>query len=111
MLTKSQFTQALNFALELEDKELELSKALQKYGGETDFMDFGTDFTIRIVTWLEDVMQDDPKSPTISWWIWDAPDRGRSKKSLRTIEQKGKKYDLKTPSDLYDYLIEYPYEP
>lgn len=101
------FTEIINFIIAQEEREFKLTQALKDYGGEmSDFMSFGTDVNARIVGWLERIMKDDPQDPTISWWLWDAPDRGRAKKASRTITVGEKKYDLKTPGDLYDYLTE-----
>ena len=112
-MDKELFVEIINFIIAQEEREFKLTSALKEYGGEmSDFMSFGTDLNTRIVGWLEKIMQDSPTDPTISWWLWDAPDRGRGKKKWRTITSTDskKKYDLKTPGDLYDYLVENPYE-
>jgi len=107
-MNKELFTQAVNFIIELDRKEHKLTQALQEYGGETDFMSFGTDHAARIAKWLEEVMGDD--EGTISWWIWDCPDCGRADDDACTISYPdGEEYCLKTVEDLYNYLIECSY--
>lgn len=112
-MNKELFVEIINFIIAQEEREFKLSDALKEYGGEmSDFISFETDINTHIVNWLERIMEDvDPKyGGTISWWLWDAPDRGRGKKKNRTITlaDSKKKYDLKTPGDLYDYLMENP---
>ena len=108
-MDKELFTEIINFIIAQEEREFKLSDALKHYGGEmSDFMSFGTDVNTRIVGWLERIMKDDPQDPAISWWLWDVPNRGRAKESFRTITVGKKKYDLKAPGDLYDYLMENP---
>lgn len=108
-MDKELFVEIINFIIAQEEREFKLSDALKEYGGEmSDFMSFGTDINTRIVGWLERIMKDDSQYPAISWWLWDAPDRGKGKKKYRTITlaDSKKEYDLKTPGDLYDYLME-----
>jgi len=104
------FTEIINFIIAQEEREFKLTQALKDYGGEmSDFMSFGTDINSHIVDWLERIMGDNPDQKygsTISWWLWECPNRGKAKKSSRTITAGKKKYDLKTPGDLYDYLTE-----
>lgn len=41
----------------------------------------------------------------IDWWIWET-NFGNIEQSMRTITHKNKEYDIKTSSDLYDWIIE-----
>ncbi len=106
-MDKKLFVEIINFIISQEKREFALTQALKDYGGDmSDFMGFATDVNTHLVQWLEQIMHDDTEYPVISWWLWDAPNRGRGKKEYRTIKLKGKEYDIKTPEDLYDYLME-----
>ena len=107
-IDRKHFIQAIEFVIELDEKENALTEALKEYGGDTDFMSFATDHQVRIVQWLEEVMGDSRRDPLISWWLWDAPDKGRGEKEWRiVVAEDGKKYDIKTAGDLYDFLVKY----
>lgn len=72
---------------------------------ELDFMN-GASLMINhesiVVGLLEEIMEDDYN--TISWWIYET-EYGKSGTGIYDSEVKNLIVDLKTPEDLYDYLI------
>ena len=54
-----------------------------------------------IIDLLEDEMGD--KFETVSWWLYDAPEAGKSKENC-FVEVKGVKIPVETSEQLYDFL-------
>lgn len=103
ILSKEQFCELINWALEQEDKEKKLHSDLQEYTGNKDFTGFHTNITTFIVNFLEKAMAD--KGGYISWWVWET-NRARTEKELYTIaETNGKEWVISNPEKLYDYLL------
>lgn len=107
MLTKKQFKKLLDRIIYEEERQQKLDKALQEYA-PSDFTGFyDSDLSAFLLEILADLMDD--KYDTISWWLWDAPDRGRCKDDRScTIcfkDEDSPEYVIRTPDDLYDYLV------
>lgn len=93
----------MGIIMDIEDKERQFSKDLQKFAGQKDFTGFHSDLATRLVDWLTDVMDD--KGEAISWWLWDCPERGLcEEESHMTIRENDKVFVLRTTKDLYEYL-------
>lgn len=107
-MNKQLFIKAVEFVIELEREERNLSKAFKAYGGESSLMSFVTNHPARIVKWLEESLND--KSSVIAWWLWDCPARGEGDDESCTIISNEKKYLIKSIGDLYDYLVESTHE-
>lgn len=101
----------IHFIIERENKAEKFAEALQKYAGQSDFTGFFDNISSTLANWLEGIFEPYNKEcgGVISWWLWDCPERGRCKdEEQMTIwdRDEEKKWVLKTPEDLYDYLIE-----
>lgn len=109
MLTREQFRQVIEFCLDIEERENEFSKALNKYQNNDGFRaGFCSDIVGRIISWLSDVMQD--KGDYISWWMFDLPEHGTCKDdydcSIWITDNcgKDKRIVVRTIDNLYDFL-------
>lgn len=108
-ITKEQFEKAIRFCQEIDKRENAFSKALQEFQGQDDFITgFCSNTAVRILDWLADVMGDKYRN-IISWWYYECPDQGRCKDdddcTIWSKDEK-QKWVLRTPSDIYDYLVE-----
>ena len=105
MLTKTQFTNIINYCIKQDQKDEAFSNALQTYTEDKDFTGFFRQNTSEILGWLEDIMEDNSKYPLISWWYYEN-DKGKNDLSIqysKDITALQKK--IPTPEDLYDTLV------
>lgn len=105
MISCETFCKLLNHAIELEEKDKALSEALQIYSGDKEFTRFVSSEARFIVAFLEEAMGD--TTGAVSWWMWDCPEKGQaSDPKVYMVEENGKTFVLKTPADLYMYLLQ-----
>lgn len=102
--SQQHFIEIINLILEIESREHTFNKALQEFAHDKDFTGFYSDFTSRLVKYLQDITHD--KDETIAWWLWDGPNKGQAEDKLCTVTLGEKKCLLKTPADLFTYLKE-----
>jgi len=108
MLTKKQFLTILELILKEEDSQEKFDEALREYA-PSDFTGFAkTGLLDILVDFLVDAMGDD--DGYISWWLWDAPDRGRNKKGSRiwlgdSDDPDTEVIEIVTPEQLYNFLL------
>lgn len=107
-MDKRRFVEIIN-ALKSADKLQRDVNALMrtaKENIENDFMN-GASLMINheyiVIELLEEIMKD--SCDTISWWIYETQ-YGKSGTEIYDSEVKNVIVDLKTPEDLYDYLVD-----
>ena len=106
MISKDEFLSRLRELEEIEQADEQLDNALRRVA-PSDFTGFSRpELVNEKVNSLIDDMED--KYEYISWWLWDAPDKGRASDDKCTVWTKDEteKWVIKTPEDLYDYLYE-----
>ena len=98
LLSKEKFCEYVNHIIELNSNSEILEKALQLFADDMEFTGFyfSTEFDIEF---LENLLEDD--NHWISWWIFEAREN-----PIDCIECDGKKWTLRTASDLYDFLFQ-----
>ena len=99
MIKKQTFCKILKALIALIDKNDKLQTAFEPFFDEVIFT-HTHEFQNSIINALSDEIDD--TEDYISWWIWDAPDCGKSENSW--VESDGIKIILKTPEQLYDFL-------
>lgn len=108
MLTKKQFLTILNLILKEEDAQEKFDEAIREYA-PSDFTGFAkTGLLDTLVDFLVDAMED--SDGYISWWLWDAPDRGKNKKGSRiwlgdSDDPDTEVIEIVTPEQLYSFLV------
>lgn len=103
MLNEKLFCKLLRWAIEQEQKQEKLAKALQDYADDSDLTNFWTHNSDFVVEFLAEAMYDEGE--WISWWMWEAK-HGTAKTSLCTVtEGDGRKWVLTTPEKLYEFLV------
>lgn len=108
MLTKKQFLTILNLILKEEDAQEKFNEALREYA-PSDFTGFAKMGILdTLVDFLVDAMED--SDGYISWWLWDAPDRGRNPKGCRiwlgdSDDPDTEVVEIITPEQLYSFLV------
>ena len=97
-MDKELFISAINWIIAFNTRQEIFNNAIQTFCQDKDFSGFflGMDFWVDT---LEKLMDD--KGQTISWWLYEA----RFEPETYTIESAGKEFILRTPEDLYNYLI------
>lgn len=106
MLKKEDFIKAINYILTEREKEAKFDLALKDFA-PSDFTGFWRDDSA-LVDWLANVMED--KYENIAWWVYDT-DGGKLTDMCKITygepdDPDYKEWDIRTPSDLYDYLME-----
>ena len=99
IITKETFCKALEMIREQERINDEFAHALQTVGN--GFIAFGTEnrFYNALMIVLDEIFGD--KADYISWWLYEASDDY----IVETVDG-SKKWDLREPEALYDYLVE-----
>jgi hypothetical protein len=110
-ITKEAFINIINAVLEFEQLQLGFAKDMDKYLDGHFVTDFGGKLSATILDSLERCFafgQPDDKfsGGIISWWLWDAPNAGKSLDSacIGSNRIDGMWYSLATPELLYEYL-------
>ena len=107
MLSKESFIEAINAFISHGEKEQELCKSLETLIDGHFVLNFSREIQESFLKILEREMNDlsqDVIGSTISWWLYDAPNCGKSE-SAYIGRPNGEKIYLKTAEQLYDYLI------
>lgn len=106
MISKEEFIERIKELDEISEADWELDRALKRIA-PSDFTGFSRpQLTNEKLNSLIDDMDD--KYEYISWWLYDCPDHGRGEDDKCTVWSKDekRKWVIKTPEDLYDYLAE-----
>lgn len=110
-ITKEAFVNIINAILAFDELRSQFSTDMDKYLDGHFVTDFGGDFTSTVIDSLEacfnhGVIDDGFNGGMISWWLWDAPNAGKSKDSacIGSNRVDGMWYSLATPELLYEYL-------
>lgn len=99
VLSKEQFVKYINHIIDLDESSKTLEKALQIFCNDRDFTGFfySCEFELKF---LKDLLDDE--NDWIEWWIYE----GRENPEESSIECDGRKWVIKTPEDLYDFLFQ-----
>lgn len=112
-ITKEAFVAILNATLEFEKLQRGFADDMDKYLDGHFVTDFGGKFNAIVLDSLERCFafgqpNDKYNGGIISWWLWDAPNAGKSKNSAMigpaTKRIDGMWYSLATVELLYEYL-------
>ena len=106
-MKKENFVALINAITAHEEKEDQFIEALAPFFDNGLIFELTVNFRSQIIRILENEMND-PECNSIggsiiSWWLYDAPNRGREKSSAY-IEDNGVKILLETAEQLFDYL-------
>lgn len=107
------FDKLIQFIIQQEEWDNHMHQLLEDYDGEdTGLTGFYSNTTTTMLELLEDLMDDRPTQygSNISWWLWDAPERGTNEKGSTIPYFDGRKEIIKTTRNLYDYIIKSNYE-
>ena len=105
-IDKKSFVELLDFIIKLEEKEQTLNDALQEFCDNKDLTGFHSKTSLFLVEWLGSLFEG--YDNTIAWWLWDCPKKGKGLDldcSIFLEEDIHSRYVIKTPEDLYDYLM------
>lgn len=97
VLSKKQFCSILNRFDELDKASEKLTDALQSLADDVSFTGFVFNYDYEVKC-LEELLED--TNQWLSWWIFEAKDDPENHAAF----DKGKKFILRTPEDLYDFL-------
>lgn len=108
------FDALINFIIQQDEWDNHMHQLLEDYDGEARGLSgFDSNTTIIMLELLENLM-DDPLQEyigsNISWWLFDAPERGNNIKGSTITYPDGHKEIIKTTRNLYDYIIKSNYE-
>lgn len=106
MISKEEFIERIKELDEISEADWELDRALKRIA-PSDFTGFSRpQLTNEKLNSLVDDMDD--KYEYISWWLYDCPDHGKGEDSKCTVwsTDEKTKWVIKTPEDLYDFLVE-----
>ena len=106
MISKEEFIERIKELDEISEADWELDRALKRIA-PSDFTGFSRpQLTNEKLNSLVDDMDD--KYEYISWWLYDCPDHGKGEDDKCTVWSKDekRKWIIKTPEALYDYLAE-----
>ena len=98
-LTKDQFVDCINFIREKQEAEDKINEVFTAAFGDSIFFPY-SDYETKYIKLLELVMQD--TGMWISVWIYEM---NFGEKNPEVYEQDGTVRVLKTPEDLYNFLI------
>lgn len=103
MISKKLFVKRINQIISFEKDVDKFDSALREFSKDKDFTGFFMGEHIQEeIDFLQELI--DPKDDTIAYWFYEL-DRGKVKHTKNCIEDNGKKYSLRTPEELYDYLM------
>ena len=102
MIGKEAFVMMINSILEQEEFEKEFTKDMEKYFEGHLVSEVSSKLISGVIEALK--IEFDDTDETIEWWLYDAPDAGKSD-SAAWIKYEGVVYPLKTPEQLYDWLV------
>jgi len=107
-MKKKTFVNLINAITDQMVKEDEIADKLGIIMDGSFIIDITADIVETILESLEVEMNDpcidDPNGSIIGWWLYDAPDAGKSKDSAWVELKSGKRIPLESPEQLYDYL-------
>lgn len=107
------FDKLIQFIIQQEEWDNHMHELLENYDGKnTGLTGFYSSTTDIMAELLENLMDDRPTEygSDISWWLWDAPERGTNTKGSTITYPDGHKEIIKTTRNLYDYIIKCNYE-
>lgn len=106
MLTKQEFIKYMNAIFDYQKQTEKFSDALTEVCDNPGIViSLGGNLLMNYIDLLE-VLMNDEKSHTISWWLYEAPEN--NKHIYETdVTGKEKMYEINTVEDLYDYLCHY----
>jgi len=104
MLTKQEFIKYMNVIFDYQKQSMEFSDSLEKVCSTVGVVcSLGDNLLMSYIDLLE-VLMDDKKSETISWWLYDAPENDKIIIETNADTGKEKTYNIETVENLYDYL-------
>lgn len=103
-ISEKTFCKFIREIIQEEERDKKFEIALRAYSKEKSVFYF-SDRQSRLVDLLTEIVGD--ADGWCSWWLWDAPDRGRGSIKNCTVTWEGNTRVLKKAKDLYRFLKEY----
>lgn len=110
-ITLGAFVGIIKAILDFSDMQHQFAVDMDKYLDGSFITEFGSPFVSAVIDGLERCFahgdpNDEYVNGIISWWLWDAPDAGKSLDSacIGSNRVDGMWYSLSTPELLYEYL-------
>ena len=108
------FDKLIQFIIQQEEWDNHMDQLLEDYDGEDTGLTGFYSNTTGVMTELLENLMDDPlqkyDGSNISWWLWDAPERGTNERGSTITYPDGHKEIIKTTRNLYDYIIKSNHE-